>query len=109
MIAKAGPLQAALIVGGDAEMPDWVACAVAWTDTHPGAAAWLQAIFSIVAIGIAILVPYRQHARDVRLARRLRVEDRVRSMEAAAAIVTNAMNLIEDAWKGTRTPGDTHD
>ncbi len=28
-------------------------------------------------------------------------------MEAAAAIVINAMNLIEDAWKRTKTPNDT--
>jgi hypothetical protein len=88
-------------------MPDWVACALAWTDLHPGAAAWGQAIFSIVAIAIAILVPWRQHVRDVKLSQQLRVEDRMRSMEAAAEIVINAMNLIEDAWKGTERPGDT--
>lgn len=75
---------------------------------HPGVAAWVQAIFSIMAILIAFYVPYRQHLRDVRLARRLRVEDRLRSTEAAAAIVIHAMNLIEDAWNGTKKPGDTH-
>jgi hypothetical protein len=78
-------------------MPNWVTCALAWTDLHPGAAAWVQAVFSIGAIGIAILVPWRQHVRDVKLARQLRVEDRVRSAEAAGEIVINAMNLIEDA------------
>jgi hypothetical protein len=88
-------------------MTDWIACAVAWTDLHPGAAAWVQAFFSIVAISIAIYVPYRQHTRDVRLARQLRMEDQLRSMEAAAGIVINAMNLIQDAWKGTEKPDDT--
>jgi hypothetical protein len=65
---------------------------------------WVQAVFSIVAIVIAILVPWGQHRRDVKLAQRLRVEDRLRSAEAAGAIVTHAMNLIEDARKGTETP-----
>ena len=37
-------------------MPDWVADALAWTDLHPGAAAWVQAVVSIVAIAIAIVV-----------------------------------------------------
>jgi hypothetical protein len=88
-------------------MSEWIVCAWAWADTHPGVAAWVQAIFSIIAILIAFYVPYRQHLRDVRLARQLRVEDRLRSMEAAAAIVIHAMNLIEDAWNGTKKPDDT--
>ena len=89
-------------------MPEWIVCASAWAETHPGVAAWVQAIFSIIAILIAFYVPYRQHVRDVRLARRLRVEDRLRSVEAAAVISINAMNLIEEAWEHTvRKPENT--
>jgi hypothetical protein len=42
------------------------------------------------------------------LARRLRVEDRLRSVEAAAVIAINAMNLLEEAWEHTvRKPENT--
>jgi hypothetical protein len=46
-----------------------------WIEAHPGAAAWVQAVGSLVAIGIAIWVPAwqrrtaRRDARDERLAK----------------------------------------
>jgi len=82
-------------------MPESIVSTLGWSEAHPGLASWVQAFFSIIGIGIAIYVPYRQHVRDVKLARQLRLEDRLRAMEAAATIMINAMNLIEDAWKNT--------
>jgi len=61
--------------------------------------AGVQAIGTIVAIGIAIYVPWKQHQNDLAVARRQRQEDRLLPMETAAAIAINAMNRIEEAWK----------
>jgi hypothetical protein len=90
-------------------MTEWIGCALSWAETHEGAAAWVQAIFSVIAIAAAFLISHFQHVREVRQARRARIEDRLRTVETIGAIVINAMNLIEQARKGTDDPGRIHD
>ncbi len=58
----------------------------------------VQAVGTIIAILIAIYVPWRQHKNDVERDRKQRLEERLLRMETAAAIAINAMNLIQGAW-----------
>ena len=70
--------------------------------------AGVQAIGTMIAIGIAIFVPWKQHRNDLAHTRRQRQEERLLHMETAAAIAINAMNRIEEAWKNVvENPGLT--
>lgn len=46
----------------------WFDDAVGWTDRHQGLASWVQAIGTIVALGIAVWVPWRIHLREQSIA-----------------------------------------
>jgi hypothetical protein len=59
---------------------------LAWIEKHPGTASWVQAIFSVVAIGVAIWVAWASEQRRVAAAR-----------ADARRIVANALQLASDA------------
>jgi hypothetical protein len=63
-------------------MAEWLG----WIEKHPGTAAWVQAIFSVVAIAVAILVSASSERRRAAAAR-----------ADARRIVTNALQLARDA------------
>lgn len=62
-------------------------------------AAWVQAVGSVAAIFIAILVTWVSHWLDVRRSEEAIRREEARTLETVAAIMINAMNLIETAKK----------
>ena len=71
-------------------------------------AAWIQAVFSIVGIGVAIAIPAIQHLRD----RREREARELREARALALLLLPTLNVwlenIEDFQKRLRHHLDTH-
>ncbi len=66
-----------------------------WIEERPGLAAWVQAVFSVVAIFVAIWTA--QSA--TREARRKADEERLDDFEAIAGLAGHAVNLIESAYQ----------
>ncbi len=63
---------------------------LSWIECHPGTAGWVQAVGSIVALGIAIFVPYWMTKSADRLACR-------RLLESVAAIGAEAQECFANA------------
>jgi hypothetical protein len=72
----------------------WLSCTLSWIELHPGLAAWTQAVFSILAIGVAILVSKKQFS-DAQLlqARQLKVQQ-VEIAEVVEALSKIALNVV---------------
>ncbi len=70
--------------------------------------AGVQAIGTILAICVAIFVPWRLHKQALKRTRQQQREERLVRMESAASIAINAMNRIEKAWENVvKNPGNT--
>jgi hypothetical protein len=70
-----------------------------WVELHPGAASWVQAIGSIVALGIAIIVPAYQTSLTKRQVRRdaaLQFKATIQIVQQAVYLVFQTKNIIED-------------
>lgn len=64
---------------------------LAWIEHHPGLAAWIQAVFSIIAIGVAVYVPWK-------LSKQLKCEEEERQALAEWKILSDSQilgNLFE--------------
>lgn len=61
--------------------------ALDWIEAHPGAAAWVQAIGSLLALGTALLLPYLQR----------RTLERARALKARP-VVMDMWNAARDAY-----------
>lgn len=82
------------------------AAALCWIEAHPGLAAWLQMVFSVVAIVAAFLVPLHmaRHERAVRQAA-LRAYALHASAVVVAAVGATARMAKDDAMRATFAMG----
>lgn len=78
--------------------------ALCWIEAHPGLASWLQAIFSVLAILVAIALPSFHDARR-RRARQRRLQSAVCSAVNGARILGNL--FLDVMQKPTRVKGVT--
>lgn len=72
-----------------------------WIESHPGTAAWVQAVFSVLAIIGAIWIADRQHAAARRHERERQGNADVRRLEIITAVITHALVTASDlksAW-----------
>lgn len=70
---------------------EWVLC---WFEAHPGTASWAQAIGTIVALGIAIAVPFQQNRMMRREASIRSHEQAIQLFDSLGAMVNFADNLL---------------
>jgi hypothetical protein len=68
-----------------------MACVLHWIEAHPGTAAWVQAVGTLIALAIAIAIPVWQAQREARDHRK-GVSD---SLLAMAAVATRILTAVQ--------------
>lgn len=72
----------------------WISHTLSWIELHPGLAAWTQAIFSILAIGVAIMVSKKQFNDAQALQANRQKAQQIEIAEVVEALSRIALNVV---------------
>lgn len=72
----------------------WISCALNWIESHPGLAAWMQAVFSVAAIFVAIAVSKRQFRDAQSLQALQRKAQRIEIAEVIESLSKISLNVV---------------